>query len=236
MSAALRVLSAGAAKALVEALGQSFREQDGIGVDGVFDAAGAIRSAFEATPAADVVILPHAMLRALADEGRITRRSIAALGTVPTGIAVPRGAANVDVTSVDALRAALLDASALYCPDVERATAGIHFVRMLRAMGIYGEASPRLRPYANGAAAMAALASRDPPDGAVGCTQLTEILYTPGVRLVGSLPHPYALATTYAAAVSSAALHPEHARRFASLLTGAATQALREASGFMVAP
>ena len=235
MSATLRVLSAGAAKALVEALGQSFREQDGIGVDAVFDAAGAIRAAFEATPDADVVILPDAMLRALADQGRIIRASVAALGTVPTGIAVPRGAANVDVASVAALRAALLGASALYCPDVERATAGIHFVGMLRAMGIYDEVSPRLRPYANGATAMAALASRDAADGAIGCTQVTEILYTRGVRLVGSLPHPYALTTTYAAAVPTAALHPDHARRFASLLTGAATQPLREASGFMAA-
>ncbi len=232
MSKSLRVLSAGAAKALVEELGRSFREHDGLGVDAVFDAAGAIRAAFEATSDADVVILPDATLRVLVDEGRVTRESIAPLGTVATGIAVPRDAANVDVASPDALRMALSGASALYCPDVERATAGIHFVRVLRAMGIFDVAASRLRPFANGATAMAALAGRDAPADAVGCTQVTEILYTKGVRLVGTLPDPYALTTTYAAAVSSAALHPEAARRFASLLTGAASQGLREAFGF----
>jgi molybdate transport system substrate-binding protein len=61
---------------------------------------------------------------------------------------------------------------------------------------------------------------------------VTEILYTPGVRLVGTLPEPYALSTTYAVAVSCAAAHPEAARRFFSLLTGPAARPLREAAGF----
>lgn len=235
MSEALRVLSAGAAKALVEKVGRSFEQQGGLRIDPLFDAAGAIRAAFDATPAADVVILPELMLQALASGGRVARDAVAPLGSVATGVAVPDGAPHIRVDSVDALRAALLAATRIYCPDVERATAGIHCVRMLRAIGIYDDVAGRLRPYANGATAMAALAKDEAPRGAVGCTQVTEILYTAGVRLVGTLPEPYALSTTYVAAVSGTAGRPEAARRFLSLLTGASTQALRAASGFIAA-
>ena len=41
--------------------------------------------------------------------------------------------------------------------------------------------------------------------GVVGCTQVTEILDTPGVRWVGALPRGYELATVYTAAVCAQA-------------------------------
>ncbi len=127
----------------------------------------------------------------------------------------------------------LLDASALYCPDIERATAGLHFIRVLETLGIRDRVAAKLHPHPNGARAMAAMAedARSNP-GAVGCTQVTEILYTPGVTLVAPLPVPFALTTVYAAAASSSAESADAARRFIAMLTGAATRALRRSGGF----
>jgi molybdate transport system substrate-binding protein len=132
------------------------------------------------------------------------------------------------------LREVLAGASALYCPDVERATAGIHFVGVLKTLGIHERVAARLKPYPNGATAMAAMAKAEPigHSRAVGCTQVTEILYTPGVTLVATLPAEVALTTTYSAAVSRGAGNAELARRFASLLTGTETIELRRAGGF----
>jgi hypothetical protein len=138
----------------------------------------------------------------------------AALGRVPTGIAVASGAPPPPIHDADALRASFDEASALYCPDTERSTAGLHFVRMLREMGIYSHVAARIRDYANGAQAMAALAATSGRERAIGCTQVTEILYTPGVTLVGSLPVPFELTTTYSAAASVASRSPAAARRF----------------------
>ena len=227
---ALRVLSAGAAKAVVEHLADEWRVGAGIGIDATFDAAGTIRARFLAGERCDILILPAAMLDALADEQRIDAATLAALGRVATGIAVPQRAPSPPIADAAALRASLARASALYCPDIERATAGIHFVRMLRDLGIHAEVAAKLRPFANGARAMAALAA-DPVDGALGCTQASEILYTPGVALVGLLPAPFELSTVYGAAVATASTH-ESARPAAARLTGAATRAFREACGF----
>lgn len=229
---ALHVLSAGAAKAIVTALAGTFRHGRGDGVVATFDAAGAIRAHVLAGEPCDVVILPAPMLQALADDGHVARESIASLGRVPTGIAIPNGAPLLAIGDAGMLRTTLERASTLYCPDRERATAGIHFVRMLRELGIHDRVASRIRAHPNGAAAMAAMAAAGDP-GAVGCTQASEILYTPGVTLVGPLPEPFALATDYRTAVAAKSNRVQTAREFCTLLGGSQSLAVRQRSGFL---
>ena len=57
----------------------------------------------------------------------------------------------------------------------------------------------------------------------IGCTQETEINYTPGVELVGSLPKEFELSTDYALAICTRAQRPELAERLSGLLCGEAT-------------
>ena len=148
-----------------------------------------------------------------------------------TGIAVRSGEPRPAIADRAALRETLAAATALYCPDPERATAGIHFVKVLRELGLWPDVAPRLRSYPSGAVAMGELARAQGP-GLVGCTQVTEILYTPGVTLVGPLPVEFELATVYSAAVSSRARHPELARRLVEMLAGPTAARLRAAGGF----
>jgi molybdate transport system substrate-binding protein len=227
---ALHVLSAGAAKGVVQALAGPFEAETGVRVEATFDSAGATRDAFVDDAGCDIVILPAAMQDALASRGLVDAESIAALGSVSTGVAVARGDSAPALADADALRASLLAAPALYCPDTIRATAGIHFAGVLHTLGIYEKSMPKLHAHPNGARAMAALAENG-PRGAIGCTQVTEILYTPGVVLVAPLPPPFELTTSYAVAVSPRAA--SSARAFAARLASRETQALRRAGGFL---
>jgi molybdate transport system substrate-binding protein len=233
--ATLAILSAGAAKAFVLAIGDELRARNDTGIDGVFDAAGAIRTRFVDGAPCDVLILPAAMIDELAMQQRVDHDACAALGDVPTGIAVASGVRGPAIHDAEVLRASLDEASALYCPDTERSTAGLHLVRMLREMGIYSRVAARIRDYANGAQAMAALAATAGRDRAIGCTQVTEILYTPGVTLLGPLPPPFELTTTYVAAVSRASRDLQAARQFVAMLTDSDARQLRAASGFVQA-
>jgi molybdate transport system substrate-binding protein len=228
----LRVLSAGAAKGVVQSLASAFETETGARIDPTFDSAGAIRDAVTGKNAFDLVILPAAMLDTLAAEGFVDPNSIAALGRVPTGIAVAEGDPRPDVHDAGSLRASLAESSALHCPDTIRSTAGKHFAGMLRTLGLLDASKAKLRTYPNGATAMAALAGQRGRQ-AIGCTQISEILYTPGVALVASLPAPFELSTIYSAAVSSRSSSPAHARAFCARLTGEATRALRRAGGFL---
>ncbi|MFO1414927.1 MAG: substrate-binding domain-containing protein [Burkholderiales bacterium] len=230
MSATLAVLSAGAAKGLLTALAPRFRALHGTEVAGTFNAVGAIRQAFADGAPCDVLILTAAMLDDMAREGLVDGDSIVALGRVDTGVAVRRGEPHPPIAGRAALRALFDAARGLYCPDPERATAGIHFVKVLRALDLWPAAQPKLRAYNSGGIAMQAMADAAEP-GLVGCTQVTEILYTPGVELVGVLPPPFDLATVYAAAVPARAAQPQLARDLIALLAGDAARAVREAGG-----
>ena len=129
------------------------------------------------------------------------------------------------------MRAALLAADALYFPDPRQATAGIHFASVLDRLGVSEELAPRLHPLPNGATAMRELAASQSVRP-IGCTQVTEILITPGVTLVGALPPGYGLATVYTAAVAANADEPGHARRLIAILAGEVTREARARAGF----
>jgi molybdate transport system substrate-binding protein len=227
----LKLLSAGAAQGVIMALAREFHADTGCSVNGTFGAVGAMREKLMAGAPADLIVLTQAQIAELAADGIVLADACAAIGRVRTGIAVPAGVAMPRIAGADELRATLRAASALYFPDPQRATAGIHFAKILDTLGIAAEIERRLRTYPNGATAMREMADAKDPQ-AVGCTQITEILNTPGVALVGPLPGEFELATVYSAGVIANAASPGMARSFLKLLTGEGTRALRVGKGF----
>jgi molybdate transport system substrate-binding protein len=146
-------------------------------------------------------------------------------------VAVRDGDPLPDIRDADALRATLKGASAVYIPDPERSTAGLHFVEVVRRLGIADDVRRRWRAFPNGAAAMRALADSR-VSGEIGCTQVTEIRYTHGVTLVGVLPVEFELATVYSTAVMRDAQSAPVAKVLVAWLGGPRSQALRTAGGF----
>jgi molybdate transport system substrate-binding protein len=227
----VRLLSGGAAHGVVEKLAPRFRDETGADIAGTFGPVGAMKDMLLAGEPADLVILTQALIAELAGAGRVLPDTFADLGRVRTGIAVKQGDPIPDISDTAALRAALLGAREIYFPDPHRATAGIHFAKVLERLGVRETLAPRLRPHASGAAAMGAM-SRASGIGLLGCTQITEIMITPGVTLVGPLPGEFELATVYSAAVCATAAAPDLAQRLAALLTGTLTRGLRAECGF----
>lgn len=227
----LHVLSAGAAQGLVEALAPRYLAETGVALRTTFGAVGAIRDKLLAGDRCDALILTKAMIDELSASGHVVAATRTALGRVRTGIGVRTGDALPDITSRAALERSLRAATDIFLPDPQRATAGIHFARVLQQLGIHAEIGQRLRPYPNGAAAMTAMA-QSTGVSPIGCTQITEIKHTAGVTLVGPLPHEFELATVYSVAVSADTKHPEIARRFAQLLCGSDADNVRTQAGF----
>ena len=227
----LALLCAGAAKGLVAALESAFADETGEGIDGTFGAVGALREKLVAGEPCDVVVLTAPLIDTLEKDGRVVPGSAAPLGTVRTGIAVRAGEPLPDIHDAAALRATLAGASQLLFPDPQRATAGIHFVDVLRRLGIHDDVAKRCATFPNGATAMRALAEMR-EHGAIGCTQVTEINYTPGVALAGPLPPGFDLATVYTAAVCAGARDRVVAQRFVQMLAGAKARDVRARGGF----
>jgi molybdate transport system substrate-binding protein len=231
VGADLRVLSAGAAQGVVEAIRAPFLAASGAGIDATFGAVGALAEKLRAGECCDVVILTAAMIADLERSAQVLPGTSAPLGRVRTGVAVRAGDPLPDIADAAQLAAALRAAPAVYVPDTLRSTAGVHIADVLRRLALADELARRLSIHPNGATAMRALAVAAVP-GAIGCTQITEIRYTPGITLVGPLPEEFELATVYSVAVFAAAREPALARQFAEMLAGPAHRPLREEAGF----
>lgn len=230
----LEILSGGAAQGLVGALAAQFKAQTGRDIAGTFGAVGAMRDRLLAGAPADLLILTRALIAELERSGHVAAGSAVDIGVVRTGVAVRAGDPVPALGDGPALRAALLAADGIYFPDPKLATAGIHFAKVLDTLGIAVEVAGRLRPFSNGATAMRELAAARSPRP-IGCTQVTEILATPGVMLAGPLPKAFELATIYTAGVATRAALPEEARRLAALLGGDGARDLRRRIGFEAA-
>ena len=231
MREALRLLSAGAAQGVVEAIRAPFLAASGAEIDATFGAVGALAEKLDAGERCDVVILTAAMTGERERNGNLASGTSAPLGRVRTGVAVRVGDPLPAIGDRAELASALRSAPAVYVPDTQRSTAGIHIAGVLRRLGIAEALAPRLSIHPNGATAMRALAAAN-SRGAIGCTQITEIRYTPGITLVGPLPPEFELATVYSVAVSAVARDPTLARQFAAMITGADHRLLREDAGF----
>lgn len=226
----LHLIAAGASRGLVTALQSRFAAETGSELAAVFAAAGAVRDRVQANEPCDVVILTGSLLAQLGARGLLAG-SVAPIGVTRTGVAVPAGKPVPDIDSAQSLSAALQASRGVYVPDPHISTAGIHFMRVLRELDIERLVMPNLRPFPNGATAMHALASAT-EEHAIGCTQITEIMDTPGLTLAGALPGSLGLSTLYAAGVATRSTQSEDAHKLVALLTGPGSEALRHECGF----
>ncbi len=212
----LKILSGGAAHGLVEGLRTSFEAKTGCRIEGTFGAVGAMKARLLAGEPADLMILSRALIDELARDGHVVAESVADVAKVATAVAVRQGDPLPDIADKAGLRTALLAADAIHFPDPAQATAGIHFAKVMRELGIWDEVAGRLRTAPNGATAMRALAAST-AGRPIGCTQEAEIRATPGIVLVASLPSGCQLVTTYTAAVTAHAQTPAEATVFIAL-------------------
>ena len=227
----INLLSGAAAQGLVTQLEHRFETEHRCTIDASFGAVGMMKDSLLAGAACDVIILTQALIEQLSTSGEVLTPSIRALGIVKTGVAVKTGDAAPAVGTPAELKAALQAARGIYFPDPVKATAGIHFMRVLKQLGLDTELAARLHPFPNGATAMNAMAEAE-GDGFLGCTQVTEILYTDGVKLVAPLPKEFELATVYTAAACTRAAEPEAANQLIALLVSPDAATVRTACGF----
>ena len=228
----VRILSGGAAQGLVEALQPAFEASTGCRIDGVFGAVGAMKARLLAGEPADIMILTRALIDGLARDGHVVAASAKDIGTVQAALAVRSGDPLPAIGSTAELRTALLAADAIHLPHPEQSTAGIHFAKVLRDLGIRDAVADRLRTAPNGATAMRALAeSKDRRP--LGCTQATEIVATPGIVLAAPLPPGCDLATVYTSAIAAKAAAPAEAAALIALLAGDAGHDIRGRLGFV---
>ncbi|MBV6303943.1 substrate-binding domain-containing protein [Candidimonas humi] len=213
----LRLFSGGAAHGLVDHVQARFEQEYGCRLLGEFGAVGLMKQRVLAGEPCDALILSRVLMDGLDSEGSLVEGSLRDVGVVSTGLAVLDGAQPPDIAQAEGLAATLRQASGIYVPDMTQSTAGGHMKRVFERLGILEAIRGKIHEFPNGATAMRTMAEQG-LRGSVGCTQVTEILYTPGVTLVARLPQACALDTIYTYGIPVGCRLPDLARALADAL------------------
>ncbi len=216
----LEILSAGAVKPAMVVLVPAFEAARGISVAINFGPAPELKARTkDGTGPIGVLAGPKKLIRDLAAEGKINAATCRALGGVKAAIALHRDAPMPDLSTPDAVRAAVLAADAIV---YNTASSGQYIDEMIRGLGIAETVEPRVQRLPTAEDAMRFLGS-DAGRNAIGFGQSSAICgyeQAFAIRLAAPLPDAIGNVTEYEAAVATAAPKPELAEAFLAFLTG----------------
>jgi molybdate transport system substrate-binding protein len=183
-----------------------------------------IKSQLEQGVDVDMVILSKEGLDELIAAGRIAKGPEVELASVPLGAAVRQGSPKPDVSTVDALKRALLGARLVALPG---STSGIFLKdEIFPRLGIADKVTSKL--FARGVESTAALAAGE-ADLAIG--PVSEQVNQPGIEQVGVLPDEVQLVQVFTAAIVKTAHNPEQAKRLIEFLASDQSAAAIRNSG-----
>jgi molybdate transport system substrate-binding protein len=177
----------------------------------------------------DVVALASDAIDELLGAGHLLAGSKVDLVHSEVAIAVRKGAAHPDVASEDALRRAVLAAR-----TVGRSTgpSGVEVMALFERWGIRGELEGRIVVAPPGVP-VGALVERG--DVELGFQQLSELLQLEGIEVLGTMPDPVRITTTFSAAIGAASTRPDAARELLDFLTSPAAVEAKRHNGMTAA-
>jgi molybdate transport system substrate-binding protein len=216
-ASALRVLISGGFTGAYESLLPEFERTSGLAVttgSGASQGNGphTIGAQLARGVAADVVILSREGLAELIAEKRIAAGTDVDLASVGLGVAVRAGVAQPDVSSVDAVRQALLKARTVAVPG---STSGIWLKdNLFPRLAVADRIDMRMTPRGSDAAAMVAAGG-----AALAVMPVSEILVAPGVDHAGVLPGEIQMIQIFSAAIIAGSTAVPSARRLIEFLT-----------------
>jgi molybdate transport system substrate-binding protein len=214
-AAEVRVIGAGAVRAIVTEMAQLYEKETGNTVTLAFGTVGVVRQKMAAEPA-DVVIMTDVAVDESARQGAVVAGSRADIARTGMGVGVRDGAPRPNISSTEAFKQALLAAkSIVYVDPAQGATSGIHFASVLQRLGIAEAVKPKTTLVAGGYPAE--LVAKGEVE--LVAHQISEIVPVKGVTLVGPLPKDLQKVTTYSAGVAAKSTAPELARGFIAFLT-----------------
>ena len=224
----LTILSSNATRALIEELGPQFEKASGATLTLTFANSAALKARIEKGEAFDVAVMTASLIAELAMSKHVdaaTRVNIARTGI---GMAIHPAAARPDISSLDALKGALLRSQSVTyveqgatAPVMRSIFAKLGLAEQMNAKTVYSDSAAH------------AVADKQ---AELGFTQISEILNVPGATLAAPLPPEVQVYTTFAAAASTKAASNDAVRRFIAFISGAQAAATIEQKGMEVIP
>ncbi len=221
----IKVISAGAVKSMVQALGAEFERETCNTLDLNFGTAGSLRDRIKNGETADLVILSESIIAGLG--GLVTGATD--LGRTVTGVVVKEGAPLPDISTPEAFKQALLKArSVAYTDPKAGGSGGTMFAGLLERLGIAEDVGRKAVLCKGGYDVCGAIVEGR---AEIGTTFISEVLPVKGAKVVGPLPGDLHNANTYTGAIHAGAASPEGAQALLRYLTNPAKRDRWTAAG-----
>jgi molybdate transport system substrate-binding protein len=230
--AKLQVIATGVYEHALEDLAAPFRRETGHEVSFIITNAGGVIARLDANAAADVVMTSSAGIDSLAAKGRVIGASKVDVGGMRLGVAVKAGEPQPDIKTPDAVRKALLAATAVASIDPNGGgTSGPFIDKLFERLGIAQQIRAHGILCATGGDVVRAVASGR---AALGITQAAELIGLPGIAFAGFLPHDLQLVTVYSTAVVGSSKALDAAKAFIAFITGPIAAERFRSSGWKI--
>ena len=220
--AEIKIMSAGAVKSVVSALGAEFERDTGNKLNFNFGTAGSLRERIKDGETADIVVLSESAIAELAKLGLVVADSIVDVGRTVTGVVIREGGPVPDISTPEAFKRAFLNArSVAYTDPKAGGSGGIMFAALLEKLGIADEINKKAVLGKSGHDVTTSIAEGR---AEIGTTFISEVLPVKGARVVGPLPGDLHIANTYTAAIHAQATPGPAAEALLRKLTDPATR------------
>jgi len=218
----IKVMSAGAVKSVVSALGAEFERDTGNKLNFNFGTAGSLRERIKDGETADLVVLSESAIAELAKLGIVVADSIVDLGRTVTGVVIREGGPVPDISTPEAFKRAFLNArSVAYTDPKAGGSGGIMFAALLEKLGIADAINKKAVLGKSGHDVTTSIAEGR---AEIGTTFISEVLPVKGARVVGPLPGDLHIANTYTASIHAQAASHAGAEFLLRKLTDPATR------------
>jgi len=225
-AADLTVMSAGALESGIMQLARAFETSSGHAVRVEIGNAPQLTARLTTGASADVLVAPAALVDQAVAAGTVVRDTRVTVGRVGVAIAVRSGATVPDVSSVDALRAALVAADAVI---YNQGSSGTYIESLLARLGIAARVEAKTVRVLNGEAVTERLTSGGGTE--IAFMAMSDAVRGTTFRTVGPLPAEVQNFTAYDAAVMTATHERAAAGAFLRFVTSAAAKQTWQSAG-----
>ncbi len=221
----MKVLCTNGVKSVTATLIPDVERTIGLAVDVDYASTNMLMDKIVGGETGDLAVLSAGAIDGLIASGVLQKGSRVDLAKSSIGVAIRRGMVAPDVSTVAALKAALLAAqSVLYS---KTGISGVYMPQLLEKLGIADQFAPKARNPSHGTVGEALARG----EAEIAMQQISELLPVAGIKVIAPLPAEVQLVTIFSAGIFTAAAEPRAARMLIEQLTTNAARALYTAKG-----
>jgi molybdate transport system substrate-binding protein len=223
-AAEIKVLSTVGMQPATPELFSHFESATGHRVVVTYGLAAVLKTKFLEGAAADVLILTAPIIEDLAKQGKVVAESKKDVARSGVGLAVKAGAPKPDISTPEALKAAVLAAKSIgYSRE---GASGVALARVLERLGIAEQVRAKYKDTGTKAGEMVAAGEIE-----LAAAQIPELMAVPGVGIVGPLPSELQTVTVFSVGIATTAQDSVAAKALIEFLAGPNATPIYKAKG-----